>query len=376
MKKILIASDNFLPRWDGVSRFLSEIIPKLSSDYAITVLAPNFGQLQREFQNVKIIRFPTAGFSINAYQPALPKLSVVREEVRKADVVWIQAVGPIGLTALHYAYKQNKPVLAYIHSIEWELASKAIAGNDFLRKIVRSVVKKIATANYSKCDMILVPSLEVEEIFSWMGVRSAKTIVYLGVDTNKFIPPKDRAEAKKALGLDPAKYIIGYHGRIGREKSLITMHRAYLRLARRRKDVELLIVGGGVKSVENLFAKKPGMHFVGYKDDVVKYLQAMDIYVLPSLTETTSLSTMEAMSCAVAPVCTQVGFVKDYIQEGYNGFFFPKENFFALSKVLERLVSHPKLLERIQENARKTIVSSYSWNKTVEKLKAAINHFV
>src|SRR3989338_9882834 len=41
-KKLLIATDSFLPRWDGITRFLTEIIPRLKDNYEITVIAPEF----------------------------------------------------------------------------------------------------------------------------------------------------------------------------------------------------------------------------------------------------------------------------------------------------------------------------------------------
>ena len=45
---------------------------------------------------------------------------------------------------------------------------------------------------------------------------------------------------------------------------------------------------------------------------------------MPSLTETTSLATLEAMSCGLPVIASKVGFIKDYIAKGHNGIFFPK----------------------------------------------------
>ena len=57
MKKLLIATDNFLPRWDGIARFLNEIIPRLSEDFDITVVSPNFGKIP-EMEGVRFVSFP------------------------------------------------------------------------------------------------------------------------------------------------------------------------------------------------------------------------------------------------------------------------------------------------------------------------------
>jgi len=61
----------------------------------------------------------------------------------------------------------------------------------------------------------------------------------------------------------------------------------------------------------------------------------MDIYVLPSLTETTSLSTMEAMSCGAVPVTTPVGHLKEYIVEGKMDFCLDKAIFMTYQQKLK-----------------------------------------
>ncbi len=81
----------------------------------------------------------------------------------------------------------------------------------------------------------------------------------------------------------------------------------------------------------------------------------MDCYVLPSLTETTSLSTLEAMSCGLAVFATRVGYIKNYIKEGENGYLFPKKNAYLLSKKLELVAKDEKLRARLGKKARETV---------------------
>ena len=99
----------------------------------------------------------------------------------------------------------------------------------------------------------------------------------------------------------------------------------------------------------------------------------MDIYVMPSLTETNSLATMEAMACGVPVISTPVGFLKDYIRHGYNGYFFPRRDSYALSKRLSELLGNPQVRKAMSENARRTIVERFSWDRTAEELMQAIN---
>ena len=55
-------------------------------------------------------------------------------------------------------------------------------------------------------------------------IKTLKAIVYLGTDTTKFIPPESKYEAKRRLGINPKDFVIGYCGRVSREKDLLTLY--------------------------------------------------------------------------------------------------------------------------------------------------------
>jgi len=84
---------------------------------------------------------------------------------------------------------------------------------------------------------------------------------------------------------------------------------------------------------------------------------------MPSLTETTCLSVLEAMSCQLAVVSTEVGFIKSYIRNGYNGLFFEKQNQYPLAKNIQRLISDTEFRKTLGVNARKTVIEQFSWTR-------------
>ncbi len=373
MKKLLVATDNYLPRWDGIARFLTEVLPTLKENYEITLIAPQFGSdKELEEGEIKIVRFKNFKFTIGDFPPARPIFKKISELVKETDIVWTQTIGPIGAATIYIAKRHNKPVVAYVHSLEWDLVAKSIDVHSFFRMSARGLAKKIAKMIYNRTDVIMVPSLEVMEILNWQRITPKKKVVHLGTDTRKFMPSKNIEEAKKSLGISPEKKVIGFVGRLGREKNLITLHRAFLRLEKSRNDVVLLIVGDGVKEIAQLFKNKQNIVFTGAQDNVIPYYQAMDIYVLSSLIETSSLSTMEAMASGCAVICTPVGYVKDYIIEGFNGMFFPQEEPYILSRKIEELLNNPDKMKKMRENARKTILNEYSWENTIKEIKEVL----
>jgi len=197
MKKLLITSDCFLPRWDGIARFLNEIIPTLSKSFKITVVAPNFGKIKK-VKGVKYVRFPLVKVQFGDIYFSSFNYSKIKEIVKKNDIVFNQTIGTIGISAIRAAKKHKKPCVQYIHSLDWELASKGVSR---LRSFVYHAVKIVARRLHNKCSLIIVPSRAVADQISQNKVKTKKMLVPLGINTKYFSPSKDKAKSKKKLKL-------------------------------------------------------------------------------------------------------------------------------------------------------------------------------
>ncbi len=276
-KKLVIATDNFLPRWDGISRFLSEIIPRLIKNYDITVIAPDFGTYSDP--NINLIKIPLMKF-FKVGDFTLPKFKgkIISKAIIDADIVFSQTLGPIGSTAIRMAKHHKKPLVSFIHSVEWELVPRAM-GSLFLKKYGQMIAKHVARKMYNKCDLLIMPAQNISELFLWNNIRTKSAIVHLGVDIKKFVPVtiEQKADLREQLGFLNTDIIVGYHGRIGREKDLITLLRAYSRIAQLNSNVKLLIVGNGLESIKKQLSSREGVILVGAKNNPIPYLQVMDI---------------------------------------------------------------------------------------------------
>ena len=101
-------------------------------------------------------------------------------------------------------------------------------------------------------------------------------------------------------------------------------------------------------------------------------MRAQEHFVTPTLTETTSLSTAEAMACGNAVVATPAGYIEDYVNHKENGLLFDKHDNFMLSKYLDGLLSDPEERERLGHNAVKTARSVFQWDNTAEHIDAVL----
>ena len=369
-KRLVIATDCFLPRWDGVTRFLLEILPRIREEFQITVLAPDFKGEKIKIRDIEVVRYPLRDMQFGDIYFSKFMYKEIKQEIEKADIVFSQTIGPIGLCGILAAKKLNKPIISFIHSIEWELTTKSVK---YLKGFTNITTKLLTRYLYNKCTLLLVPTQEVEEKLTVIGIKTPKEVVNLGTDTKRFTPVENKEAAKKAVGIDPKDKVIGFCGRIGREKDIGTLYRAFRRVEKKHQNVKLLIVGEGLE--EELFTETRNILHVGKQNNVVPYLQAMDIYVLPSLTETTSLSTLEAMACGIAVIATPVGYVKEYIKERYNGMLFPFKNSLVLSLKINILLENEKLREKIAKNGRKTVEEKFQWIKTAEKIKKLLKEY-
>src|SRR3989338_9996891 len=265
MKKLLVISDSFMPRIDGVAKFLSEVLPSLSEEWSITILAPETKQNYKNTENYHIVRFPTYNFTINDYPIAKLNRSAMLPYIKEADLIFVQDLHILGMLGILAAKKMHKPILMYTHVIEWELVPKSLPLRlpHFIQVFIGWLVKNFVRQFFNQCTTILVPTNDMFYMFEQEHIHPVKTLVPLGINTNRFVPPKNKRDVKIMLGLNPDNIIIGYCGRLAREKSLVTLYDAFQNLYKHNKNITLLIVGKGLEGETAIFKSKENVILAG-----------------------------------------------------------------------------------------------------------------
>jgi glycosyltransferase involved in cell wall biosynthesis len=366
-KRILIAADRFLPRRDGISIFLDLLIPELAKYFEVDVLVPDFKGKTPSYFGVNVRKIPLFMQTFGKLHVARPELKKISDAVKRADVVFVQMIGPVGFFSSYFAKKNNKKIINYVHCVEWDLAEKLVAN---FKSLVGFFVKKLAKYCYLRSSLLLLPSKKIGRILLENGIKTKSRVIRLGIDSDRFIPPASKELAKKKIGISTDFKVIGFVGRIGTlEKDVPTLLSAFFKLKKKFSNVKLLLVGEVFGSD---FPKDKDIIYAGEQKDVVSYLQAMDIFVMPSLIETSSLATMEAMSCGCAVVSTPVGSIPEYLVEDFNGLFFRPGNSVSLMNKLNFLLSDFSRCRSLGINARKTILERYLWKDTIKKIVSVL----
>lgn len=365
--KVLYVSDTFLPRVDGVVRFITETVKRLSPLFEVSFLVPKMHGSEEAAKKLKGKPYlcPVSKFKIEEFPITKPKNNIIKEAVDDADVVFVNTLATLGASALAYAHSKGKPTIAYVHSIDWELFAYATK----FPKRAMGTLKPIIRRFYSRANLLLAANRDIVYELKKNRIQGPFVIVELGVDLKKFKPDRvARVQMRKKLGL-ANNYVVGFHGRLSKEKNIEMLYKSFKLLKIHVPNAKLLVVGDGPE--RDTLKGLPDVIVTGFVPDPEKYLPAMDVYVLPSETETTGLSLMEAMACGLPAISSAVGSIPSYVKDKQNGILInPKDLSPALiAKAIRTIHDSPVSVNKMKENASKTVRKFYTWKTTVDKLE-------
>ncbi len=109
--------------------------------------------------------------------------------------------------------------------------------------------------------------------------------------------------------------------------------------------------------------------FPGFCEDVFSVLLTADVFVLPSLHESSPNALIEAMAVGMPCIASDVGGIVDLIENGKNGLRIPPEDSEALASALHRLLTNPNLATTLGQNARPTIQQKFDSTESIRKLE-------
>jgi glycosyltransferase involved in cell wall biosynthesis len=187
-----------------------------------------------------------------------------------------------------------------------------------------------------------------------------------GIDVGNFLPLQTRAQAKMKFDLKN-KVVMIYVGRLAPQKSLPTLLQALERALPSSPTLHLLLVGDGperaaLESQVQLLGIKDHVTFLGNQADVRSYLNAADLFVLPSKSEGISNALLEAMSAGLACLVTTVGGNFDILDHGRCGVLLPPGDVIAWSNSLIEFGNDPEKRQSFGAAAQKHVTSHFDFS--------------
>lgn len=203
------------------------------------------------------------------------------------------------------------------------------------------IVRKLARS-------VVCPSQEIRDELIAYGFPASKIrVIPNGVPTDVFYPVSHEVKmhVRTQLGLPLNATIVLYAGRLESGKGIELLINAWREL----KSIEpsrnsiLVILGKGTQlpELKQKASGCPSVRFPGWVNSTVHYLQASDVFVLPSLGEGMSNALAEAMASGLSCIASNIGGTRDLINDDSCGILYSSDNPTGLVDALKSAISKP-----------------------------------
>jgi glycosyltransferase involved in cell wall biosynthesis len=342
--------------WGGQEiRILEEARGMIARGHEVVVLCPPQARIFAEAprRGVPAVALPIGRKNLRG-------LFALRRWLRDhpADVVNTHSSTDTWLAALACASLRHAPPLVRTRHI-----SAAVPDNAASRWLYSGAVRHVVTTGEALR----------RQLIERVGVRAERvTSVPTGIDAARFYPG-DKAEARRALGLDPQAHYIGIVATLRSWKGHLFLLDAFAALD--VPDWQLLVVGTGPMR-ENIEAKVAELgiggrvRLVGQQDNPEEWLRALDIFCLPSYAnEGVPQAVLQAMLTALPIITTPVGAILEAVQDGESALVVPPKDAAALAVALRRLIADPALAERLGANACRIAGADFSSARMLDRME-------
>jgi glycosyltransferase involved in cell wall biosynthesis len=213
--------------------------------------------------------------------------------------------------------------------------------------------------------------------FAGLGMRLARTeVVHNGIDLAHFSTPGSvrRAQLRRALGFAPNELVIGLCAVFREEKRHADLLAALARLRGLGLPFKVLLVGdgptrSGIQARRAQLGLDGAVVLAGFQRDVRPFIDACDVMTLTSHSETFPIATLEYMALGKAVVASDVGGMREQLDDGLSGLLYRAGDIDALAAALQRLVD-PVLRQRLGEGALQAVRERFSLDTMLDRYQA------
>ncbi|MEW6572518.1 MAG: glycosyltransferase family 4 protein [Bacillota bacterium] len=351
--RVGVFTDSYRPYTSGVVRSIETFRAELEAEgISFFIFAPNYPGVDPED---RVFRFPSFPAPTNPdFTLAIPFSFRLAGTVKnmKLDIVHVHSPFMLGKLGARWARRLGIPLVFTYHTLYEEYVHYF----PFFKNIARQVTRKYTISFCNRCDLILTPTEIIKEYLLKSGVFTRVESLPTGIDLKAF-RGGDRQGFRQRYGIGVDELVLLYVGRMGKEKNVGFLLRAFRGVCDRVQRIWLVLVGGG-PAREGLAeeAKSLGVAdrivFTGPvpPDKVKDCYAAGDIFVISSLTETQGLVVGEAKAAGLPAVAVGAQGVSEMVNDGVDGFLTPLDEGIFTARVCQ-LAEDSVLRRRMSKNA-------------------------
>jgi len=326
--RVGLFSESYKPCVDGVSRFLQDFSIELSrSGIEGTIYTSIPGRKEPNVRRIRSLPFPL-------YNNYWLSYFWVRDYVKSAtkdklDIVHINTPFIAGLGGLISAKELGVPAVGTFHTNVRDMAPAVASSPAALA--VANLINKMTIYVYNECDVVTAPTASMKRFLLDQGLKVPVKIIPPGSKLSQLLMEVGRHDFKAELGIPEDGKTILYFGRVTLDKGVHVLLEAFEEILD-MKDV-YLVYGGSGPELRSLRSRARDESFagrvrvLGHVDEKLKasLISQSDVMVLPSIGDTFGLSLAEGMALGKVVVASNMGGLKDWVSDGFNGVVFDYE---------------------------------------------------
>lgn len=291
----------------------------------------------------------------------LSLLLKTRKYTKKCDVIhaqWALAA----LIGVFYKKLYKKPLVL------------TTRGADITMSLKSKLLRKILIYVLNNCDAITTICGDFKDQMVKLGIKPDKiTRISNGIDSE--FKPRDKELIRKRLKLPKDKKIILFVGWLIERKGIRYLVKAISPIIKKHKDTIFLIVGEGIlkEELEKIIEKnniKKNVFFLGSKNpnEIPYWMNAADIFILPTLSDGRPNTVIEAMACGVPTITTNVPGPSEVVENNKTGLLINSRSAKDIEKSIIKLLENSKLREKYAKAAANWIkTKGWTWEACADK---------
>ena len=391
-KKILILDTG--KEWGGGTNSLLELLKRIDkSKYHFTALFYNNYKKGYESDIKTEIEKLGVEFLIleQRKQPVIVKIA---KELSRLTFFFSRRLKRyfVFLIDYHFRIKQNaEKTSELLKNLRIDLLYMNNQPSSNLEGIIASKITGIPALQHSRIETAL-NSFEIKAVNLWLkkmicvsegvknsfirqGVDKSKcVVVYNGIDIET-VPKASRQDIRKTWGISDKDILIGTVGSLIKRKRIMDLIEATAIVAKRSEHpIKCMIIGKGPEK-ENLMTKVKERNldsriiFTDFQSDAISYINALDIFVMPSEKEGLPRVILEAMLMGKPVIASDITGPSELVVDGETGFLVPVGKTEAIAGAILRLIENPASREQMGEKAKERIIKNFPIEKYINDVK-------
>jgi D-inositol-3-phosphate glycosyltransferase len=202
-------------------------------------------------------------------------------------------------------------------------------------------------------------------------------VMPLGIDVHRFDPLEHKqAGARKYFDLPAKSCIVGVLGRLDKLKGQHVLLQAVPDILKRHPRTFFVIAGdetagaSGYKEYLRELCRtlniERSVKFLPFTEDAPRLMAALDVFVLPSFSETYGLVVLEAMSMQKPVIATAAGGVPELVRHGKTGLLIKPNDVVAMTRALQRILGNARLRKSLGRRARADVLKKFDFDACVD----------